>query len=347
MSRVDARGRAISGESFARLKTEHCDHDVLGCLQATPLDLVACKSSTPVKDRYDGMRWTSLHIDEVILKEHVRKAGVGRWLFAKWFLTEYDFSMASDKFKLDERMVDAIEKIPILRGMLRSDDTIEPFVTLCVDHENLNARKFYRTLGFVELTPSLCDCPGRIQCVNSASRLKERLAGALDSLPASIETMQRVRIRFTGEELESLLFQLLPRTRSCYDFGIEDFALAVQKKDPAATIAKTIADFYYDEFCQYIKDCVILQGSALLPIGVKAGTESTSEEQGPLQMEDEFVVKREVVYLFALDRLLMWKTPRVLMTADQFEDKKKTNEAPERTDAKQWEDTRYCVFFGL
>jgi GNAT superfamily N-acetyltransferase len=360
MLRSDSRGVRVSGESFERLKTEHCkEFNVLGMLQATPLDLSSIKSSPAAKDRYSGRRWTTLHIDELILNEKLRRQGVGKWLVAKWFFTEYDYAIANDKLKMTARVLDAIDRVPVLRSMIRADETVEPFVTLCVDHENAAARKFYRNLGFVELADSICECPGRVQCLNSADRLKERLGSALETLPPPVESLQRVRIRFTGEELESLLFQILPRTQSCYDFGIDEFELALKTNDPAATIAKTIADFYYEEFSELIRENVIFKGAALMPVGVKAGTErpktrpetfdDASEaplESDAFKLEDEFIVKKGIVYLFTLDRLLMWKTPRVLLTHSEFQDKKLANKAPERTDPKQWEDTKFLVLFG-
>lgn len=289
-----------------------------------------------------------MHIDELIAHQDYRRGGVGVWLLAKW-LDRVKTSSRTTNGVLPERLADALSSCgnTLARSAVRTDGVVNPYITLCVDEDNVVARAFYRKVGFVELPCSGdCgeNCPGRIECVITQSMLSARVAGMQPGsqdgfVPKCLKSRDRTRIEFTGPELESLLMNDMPRSVTFKSFSTEDFNRSLEKNDPACTIAAMIADFYKDEFKKAIQEAV--DGAddanpnslaALLPIGKEKGLDAYGK------------VTVDVVRLFALDRLLMWETPRVIMSASAHADLQ-DRQSPQRTDQSQWETTRYLMLF--
>lgn len=328
----DYRGLPIEGESFESLRTEHSKHDppfeVAGMLQSTVLSFAPSSFSS------SGGRpsWNKIHIDELVLRPEYRRGGIGTWLMAKWVQRESK-NAADKKGDISARLANALKGNAIARRGVRADGVVEPFITLCVDEDNDKARLFYKRLNFVELPGDEQNCDGRIECVVSLATLTNRLSGRADVVPKALEKRQRVRIEFTGPELEGLLLSYVPRNVGYVNFSTGLFERGLAIKDPAVTLAVMIADFYEEEFQEAIQE-EVRRGAALLPIGRSNGL-----------LADGSVTKA-VINLFTLDRLLLWKNPRVTMREDDFNSMRAVRQyIPERTDLEQWQITRYIVLF--
>ena len=348
----DNRGRELGDgiESFEILRTEHSTHTppfrVSAMIQSTPL--VSATATARGKDRgtrrsegrslSSGNRtpWTHIHIDELVLHPEYRRGGVGTWLMGKWLSTEQAFAEEGE-VTLQPRISDVLNASALTRSGFRADGVLEPFVTLCVDEENGGARAFYMRLGFVEVKGDAENCPGRIQCMTFLKTLAARLArlhadSTTGTVPKPLKDKQRVRIAFTGPELESLTMQNVARGVGYLGFSTEHFEKKLALNDPAVSIAKMISDFYETEFRKVIEHAVANQGAALFPIGKANGIDATTGH-----------VTKAVVDLYALDRLFMWNEYRVLLDEAAFKALRENDVT--RTDLEQWESTRFTMLF--
>jgi len=314
---------AKAPRNWAFLKERHGEPEddirVLGLVQFTAMSVL-------------NNRWSHMHLDEIILDEslRVRGAGVGAWLLAKWVASQKD-STSPDTAPTDlsEREEVWLSKRSA-RVVQRSDGKFEPFVTLCVDESNANARRFYKKVGFTELRSSPDRCPDRIENVISMKTLQYSLRG-LDEpqrAPSILgDADRRVRITYTGPELEELLFSTMRSRKSRFLFDEHDLAHARSLNDPAAVLTEILATFYFEHFRDEIEGFVrdANEPAALMPIGGKE-------------------VTFDVVRLFTLDRLLLWHEPRVSLSRDHWNAARARDlYLPGRTSSEEWATTRYMV----
>ena len=313
-------------KSLEFLRSEHAPDadriEVLGLLQSTP-------TPTPNNQR-NGGNWSHIHIDEFIIHSslRVRGAGVGAWLLAKWLARQETLAEADPKpVVFSDREQSWLEK-RTERVVQDADGRVEPYVTLCVDESNSNARRFYAKAGFTALGSSPDRCPGRIEQVIALRTLQRNLRGIASATAPTIlgPAEHRVRISYSLFELESLLFKTTDSRKSKWDFDEHDLARARLMKDPAAMITEMIAQFYFEEFKSIIEGFVNdSESAALMPIGGN-------------------VVTYDVVRMFCLDRLLLWREPRVCLPMSEWTELRALpNYTPRRT--ADWHRAEYLVLF--
>lgn len=323
---MSCRRAGAPPRSWEFLKTTHGEPDdgveVAGLLQFTPMSLLT-----------GTQLWSHTHIDELIIHpslRRVRGSGVGAWLVAKWLAAQQGAAAADwAPEDVSEREAVWLSK-PSARVVKRADGKFEPFVTLCVDEENAGARRFYQKLGLTELGPSPDRCPGRVEGVASLRTLQRSVRGLSENAPAVLgDAARRVRITYTGPELEELLFRTMRTRKPRVLFDAQDLAHARTLKDPAAMLAEMIADFYQDHFQTELESFVRDpdEPAALMPVGGRD-------------------VTKDVIRLFVLDRLLLWREPRVALTRGEWDALRGAEVyRPERTSAYEWTRTRYTVLF--
>ena len=223
---------------------------------------------------------------------------------------------------------------------------MQPFVTLCVDVWNERSQKLYMELGFSQLPPSNDDCPGRIQCVVSLSKLAASVKTLMERKRANYETrngllvpkqlLDYIRVAYSGPMLEAILHSGSGR-RKWWQFSTTDFDSALAASDPACQVAAMLATTYAESFRGYIVEAVLAMAKDYPPaISYLA--------PGRLRISRANDVDEGVVRLFALDRLLQHENPRVLMTSEEWA-KAQGTEEPTRNDLEQWEKTRFLVLF--
>ena len=300
----DSRGREIASADFNGLvKTERMPGlAVCGLLHATPLE-----------GAFES-KWSVAHVDELIVDPALQRRGLGVYMLDRWVK------------RIESKAVVPTALKDKLRAALGIDEgeASPPFVTLYVDEWNEGAGRFYYRLGFHLVPTAEGDdehLAGRLYLAVKLPTLKRRIDKMMAKndrkfadddhgrVPKDGALAHRTRAIFTGTELERLLYSKVGR-KKWWQFDSADLRAAAADADPAAQIALHLANVYAKQFREHIfshREQIDTDAIAMLV---------TPDGLWPPESAEE--INDEIVELFALDRLLAHKTPRVTMSKDEW-----------------------------